>query len=212
MMKKLLSILLGAMIAGSLCACGGSSNLAGTTANVTDGGTDDAIELYTVTARYDYGMHRPGLAAMLYDSGTLFFTLPEGFDPPVAGDVFTVTYTGQLMVQESYPSTVVISGGKIQSVSGQKAEILQVTYYAPADGTPERFVTTLDDGSEEEIAVISRPAYYIINEDGEFLPLSEVSDCITLYLTYSPVDGRTDEGITVAGLYAQNPRVGGSGA
>lgn len=211
MMKKLLSFLLAAVIAGSLCACGGASNLAGTIPHVTDGGTDDVIQFYTVTARYDYGMHRPGLAAMLYDSGTLFFTLPEGFDPPVAGDVFTIAYTGDMLVAEIYPSVVTITG-KIQSVSGQKAEILQVSYHAPADGTPERFAIPLGDGSEEEIAVISRPDYYIINEDGEFLPLSEVSDCITLYLTYSPVDGRTDQGITAAGLYAQNPHGSGSDA
>ena len=147
-MKKLLSLILAAILAtltaASLASCAELSEVGGTPTGTnpgtTSGTTDDAPGTYTVTARYDYGMHRPGLATMLYDSSKLFFTLPEGFDPPVAGDAFTITYTGEMITFTTYPSTTMVKDGEITSVSAQKAEMRRVTYYAPYDGSPERFV------------------------------------------------------------------------
>ncbi len=209
-MRKLLSLILSLLCAMSLVSCTeqaqeqtwdvGNTTAPDLSTQIPGGG------VYTVTAGYDYGMHHPGLATMLYDSSTLFFTLPEGFDPPVAGDEFTVTYTGELIVLTTYPSTVMFKDGAIVSVSAQKAEMRRVTYYPPSNGSPERFVQENDNGTEEELRILSRPDYYITSGKGDYKSLSDAGYGITLFLTYSPIDGRTDEGITVSGLYAWNPR------
>ena len=210
-MKKLLSFILAAITVLSLSACADLSEVGGTPAETNSGTTSGANSdthtpgTYTVTASYDYRF-RPGFATMLYDSNKLFFALPEGYDPPVAGDEFTITYTGEMITFTIYPSVTTVKNGEIQSITGRQAEMRRVTYYAPSEGNPERFVQVNDNGTEEELKIISRPDYYITTADGEFKPLAEVGYSITLFLTYSPVDGRTDEGIKVAGLYAWNPR------
>lgn len=162
---------------------------------------------YTVTAAYDYGMHRPELATLLYDSSTAFFELPDGIEEAIAGDVFTVKYSGQLLIQESYPSSVVFQGGKVESVEMNKAKLARLTYYAPDEGEDERFVILHDNGVEEEIEVAKRPDYFITDVEGQFEALSDVSYSTTLFGSYSPVDGYNEEaGYSFLGLYAWNPR------
>lgn len=197
-MKKLLSIILAAFTALSLCACADMGEPAG-----SGDAPEEQYPTYTVTANYDYGMHVPNRATMLYSYSTLFFTLPEGFDPPVAGDEFTVSYTGQLLIQETYPSTVVITGGEIVSVTAEPAVIRTVRYNA-ADQT----LTLLDDNGEDVKikGEIVFPEYAIVSQDGEYLPLHTLASDRTLYGSVSPTDGEKDGGITFSGLYTVNPR------
>lgn len=206
-MKKLLSFILAAIAVLSLSACADLSDDCGTPADAnpgTTGGTfDNTPAIYTVTARYDYGMHRPGLATMLYDSSTLFFALPEGFDPPVAGDEFTITYTGQLLIQESYPSTVVITDGKIIGVTAEPAVIQKVRY-----NVKEKNLTLLDEnGDDVKIeGGISFPQYYIIGDAGKYAELSSLTEDTELYGSISYTDRMSNGGITFSGLYLENPR------
>lgn len=206
-MKKLISLILSLLCAMSLVSCAeqaqeqtwdvGNTTAPDLSTQIPGGG------VYTVTAGYDYGMHRPGLATMLYEYSTLFFTLPEGFDPPVAGDEFTVTYTGELLVQESYPSSVVIMGGEIVSVSAEKAVIYTVRY-----NVKNKRLTVLDENGEAvAIDFINYPQYYIIDGEGHFAELSTLTEDTILYGSVSPTNQEhADVQISFSGLYLQNPR------
>lgn len=206
-MKKLISLILSLFCAMSLVSCAEQAqeqtwDVGNTTApdpsTQTPGGG-----IYTVTAGYDYGMHRPGLATVLYSYSTLFFNLPEGYDPPVAGDEFTVTYTGQLLIQESYPSTVVITGGEITGVTAEPALIRQVRYNAK-----EKTVTLLDEKGEDRVIEggISFPEYYIMDSEGHYAELSTLTEDTVLYGSISYTHRMSNGGITFSGLYLQNPR------
>jgi hypothetical protein len=157
----------------------------------------------TVTAGYDYGYHRPGLATMLYNYSTLFFTLPEGVDPPVAGDEFTITYTGQMITLESYPSTVMFEDGAITSVSAQPAVIYTVRY-----SVKNKRLTVLDENGETmAIDFIGYPQYYIIDGEGHFAEWSTLTEDTILYGSVSPTDQEyAHVQINFSGMYLENPR------
>lgn len=198
-MKKLLSLLLATLTTLSLCACADMGEPAG-----SDDVPEAQYPTYTVTANYDYGMHVPNRATMLYSSSTLFFALPEGFDPPVAGDEFTVSYTGQLLIQESYPSTAVITEGEIVKVTAEPAVMRTVRYNAA-----DQSLTLLDENGES-IALatgsIQFPKYYLIGTEGEYVELSTLAEDIVLYGSMSPTEQKSGGGITFSGLYKVNPR------
>ncbi len=209
-MKKLLSLVLALTLAAfatlSLTACAKqmedsdtSSKKPGTT-GVT---TKEPSETYKVVADYDYGYHRPGLATILYSYSTLFFTLPEGFDPTVAGDEFTITYTGELLIQESYPSSVVITGGEIVSVSAEPAVICTVRY-----NVKNRRLTVFDENGEVmQIDYLNYPQYYIIDGEGHYAELRTLTEDTILYGSVSPTDQEHAAiQISFTGLYLQNPR------
>lgn len=165
------------------------------------------FERCTVTAAYDYGFHRTDLATILYDGSSAFFDLPDGLDQVLAGDVFTIEYSGELLIQESYPSSVVFQGGKVESVSVEKAKLVRLTYYAPYEGALERFVILHDNGTEEEIEVAARPDRYITDAEGHFESLSEGGEPLTLFGSYSAVDGYDEAiGYKFAGFYTFCPR------
>ena len=73
---------------------------------------------------YDYGIHREDMATPLLDDSKLFFDLDEwGIDTLVGGDIVTLSYTGELLIQETYPSTVATKNLKIVDISVKKAEL-----------------------------------------------------------------------------------------
>ena len=202
-MKKLLAILLSVLCTVSLLGCAeeiwdvGNTTMPDPSTQTPGGGT------CTVTAGYDYGFHKQGLATMLYNYSTLFFTLPEGFDPPVAGDEFTITYTGQMITLESYPSTVMFEDGAITSVSAEPAVIRKVRYNAE-----DKSLTLLDEKGEdvEIVGGITFPDYYIIDNEGHFAELASLTEDTVLYGSISYTDRMSDGGITFSGLYLENPR------
>lgn len=205
-MKKLLAWSMALLCMASLAGCAERTIDRQSAATQGDGDASE-FDTYTVTANYDYGMHRPGLAAILYNSSTAFFELPEGVDMVLAGDLFTVKYSGQLLIQESYPSSVVFADGGIESLTMQKAKLVRLTYHPAADGEAERFVVLHDNGIEEEIAVAERPDYYITDAEGHFEPLGELDYSQMLFGSYSPVDGYSaSDGYKFSGFYVWNPR------
>lgn len=201
-MKKLLSVLLSVGLLFSFSAC---ADLSEDSKPANANSPSEQEQTYTVTADYDYGMHRPGLATMLYHYSTLFFNLPDGYDPVVAGDEFTVTYTGQLLIQESYPSTVVITDGEILSVSAEPA-VIQAMRYNAAD----KSLTLLDENGEDAgfEGGLVHPDYYIIDVEGHYAELSSLTEDTILYGSISYTNRTSDGagGITFSGLYLQNPR------
>ena len=202
-MKKLLSLVLSLLCIVSCTGCVARMLDVGGTTLPDPSKQQPGGGLYTVTAGYDYGMHRPGLATMLYSSSTLFFDLPEGYDPPVAGDEFAITYTGELLIQESYPSTVVITGGKVIGVTAEPAVIRQVRYHVK-----DKSLTLLDENGDNVNLVggISFPEHYIIDSEGQFAELASLAEDTVLYGSISYTDRMSDGGITFSGLYLQNPR------
>lgn len=201
MMKKLISALLATATLLSLSACDYLTDDGKPTGT---GAPEEPTSTYTVTANFDYGMHRPGLATMLYSSSTLFFDLPVGYDPVIAGDEFTVTYTGQLLIQESYPSTVVIPDGKIISVTAKPAEIRTVRYNA-ADKT----LAFLDEGNgyvSPPEGTVEFPQYYLANTSGQYAELSKLTEDTVLYGSISPTDQKNEDKIIFSALYQYNYR------
>lgn len=180
-----------------LCGCAGGAS---------SGMGDAEAKAMRVQAAYDYGLHVEGKASMLYNACTRFFDLPESLDCVVAGDVFTIGFTGDSYRQETYPSTMKIT--HITSVEVEKAEIVRLMYYAPQDGELEYFMLQRDDGVSERITVSSRPDYVIETVlDGTFSALSDVSDCKILFGTYNAESDYSEEtGYRFVGLYADNPR------
>ena len=89
------------------------------------------IEEAEFTVNYDYGQHiqtsdGQGLATILLNGCSLFFD-PYDYDiemPLLAGDVLTVYYTGEMLIQETYPATVVIQNGSIEHVEKSKKATL----------------------------------------------------------------------------------------
>ena len=89
------------------------------------------IEEAEFTVNYDYGQHiqtsdGQGLATILLNGCSLFFD-PYDYDiemPLLAGDVLTVYYTGEMLIQETYPATVVIQNGSIENVEKSKKATL----------------------------------------------------------------------------------------
>jgi hypothetical protein len=189
-MKKWLAILLSVLCTVSLVSCAEQIWDVGNTTAPDPSTQTPGDNGYIVTANYDYGMHRPGLATMLYDSSTLFFNLPDGYDFVVAGDEFTVTYTGQLLIQESYPSTVVITGGEIIGVTAEPA-VIQAMRYNAADQS----LTLLDEngGDAGFEGGLVHPDYYIIDGEGHYAELSSLTEDTILYGSISYTN-RTSDG------------------
>ena len=82
--------------------------------------------VFTVTAAYDYGTHVQNQLTLLYGGSFRFFDLPENYGEVLAGDTFTIEYTGELEIEEIEPSTVEITG-EIVAVTAQKAERVGLT-------------------------------------------------------------------------------------
>lgn len=145
--------------------------------------------------RCDYGKHVQGKATYLLNESLVFFNLDEyDVEELILGDVVTVEYTGELTVQETYPSRIVIDG-KIKEISVDEAEIAQVTY----DG-----VRIVGD-TKENYTFEDVPQYVVKDRTGAFVALEEVQAGTSLYATYRE-DSVSGKKIALDGLYAYRPR------
>lgn len=145
--------------------------------------------------RCDYGKHVQGKATYLLNESLVFFNLDEyDVEELILGDVVTVEYTGELTVQETYPSRIVIDG-KIKEISVDEAEIVQVTY----DG-----VRIVGD-TKENYTFEDVPQYVVKDRTGAFVALEEVQAGTSLYATYRE-DSVSGKKIALDGLYAYRPR------
>ena len=205
-MKKILTFLLCLGFVFAFAACG-KDNGSGSESSGTE------TSFYTVTAGYDYGSHIKGKPYMLYDDSRLFFDLPEDHGEVVAGDTFTIEYTGELQINYTYPSEIYVLNGEIVSVTAQKAEtvcLIRRISETPAEvgEEPEVVYCTYNGGViGDEVKIADKPQYYLTNDNGEIgcaeLPYND----IVLYGTYSAVDGYSEtDGYRLSGLYAWNVR------
>lgn len=143
----------------------------------------------------DYGVTVQGKVTYLLAGSSIFFNYDEyDIEELILGDVVEIEYTGEMLIRESHPSQIVITG-KLKDVDVDEAEIIQVSY----DGV--NIVAENKHGYTFE----NVPQYVIKDGSGNFVALEEIAVNTTLYATYceNNAKGKT---ISLDGLYAYLPR------
>ncbi len=129
----------------------------------------------TFTVEYDYGQITEGKAILLLSGSTLFFDPEEyGVAPLIAGDEIEVTYDGEMLIQETYPSTVVFNGNIETIRKGKTAFTMDISFNGVEDG---KIV-----GSNGY--TFSDLPKYVIEKDNTLTPLSEVAIGTPLTIAY----------------------------
>ena len=77
--------------------------------------SSDSVQAITLSINADYGVHQEGFVTLLLGDSLLPFSPNDyGIDCLVVGDSVELLYTGEWMVQSTYPSTIV---GDLISIS-----------------------------------------------------------------------------------------------
>ena len=160
----------------------------------------------TMHVTLDYGQVRPGIATPLLEFCETSFLDKEqwGLDVFIPGDVYHISYTGELMMLESYPGQIVLQKGELVSVERTDAGIVP----ALLKKRENRYVLQcLEDLIQIETDL---PGYVILDEQGAYCELSDDWLEKTLYVTYEQgraIYGQDDSIIVYAlALYAYLPR------
>ncbi len=145
----------------------------------------------------DYGMHRSGLATPLLNSCTTEFLDKDVWDLDVfvPGDIYHLTYMGELMVQETYPGTVILPEGGFLDVTRVDAGILCLEY----DGGWK----PVENGYQISGELCE---YVILDEQGSFCSLADYDTTKALYVTYYRNLLQPGKAITPLAAYAYAPR------
>ncbi len=149
---------------------------------------------------YDYGQHKKDELTVLLNDSNLFFDPDEYHMELIAGDVIKVGYTGEMYLQETYPSTVVIKDGEVKSVVKIEAQIVELGY-----GENGLF-------AKSEIPLAQYRPQYVISSDNTYQPLTDIFENKTLYGTYptrlcdESVDRNMSAEISLSAVYDYDPR------
>lgn len=185
-MKRILALFAGLILCFSLASCG----IGGT---LVPKQTDFIVD-------YDYGLHREDMATPLLNDSKLFFDPQEwGIDTLVGGDVITMKYKGELLIQETYPSTVVTKGLTIVDISVTKAQLIELEVVA-VEGESPMLVPLVNCFTNP----LTYKTLYIINEDLSYHELGESDVGKTVWGSYARSD-ETGE-IEIISLYSYRPR------
>ena len=154
------------------------------------------------TAGFDYGLHENGKATLLLSGSNVFFDTEQwGIGRINAGDVITVRFFGvELLIQESYPSTVVTKDIEIRDITAERADVLELTVKKIGDT-----VALSDEEGRVSTLLMTSPGgkRYIVSEDGSFEELSEEHVGCKVYAT-GKLEGSS---FRVAAYYAYDPTV-----
>lgn len=160
-----------------------------------DGGLFAEKDETSFVVNCDYGVHVQGKVTYLLAGSSVFFNYDEyDIEELILGDVVTIEHTGDLVIQESHPSKIVIDG-KIQEIDVDEAEIMQVSYNG---------VNIVSEG-KQTYTFENVPSYVIKDGAGNFMALEEVETGTVLYATYREANS-TSKKVSVDGLYAYLPR------
>ena len=160
-----------------------------------DGGLFAEKDETSFVVNCDYGVHVQGKVTYLLAGSSIFFNYDEyDIEELVLGDVVTIEHTGNLVIQESHPSKIVIDG-KIQEIDVDGAEIMQVSYNG---------VNIVSEG-KQTYTFENVPSYVIKDGAGNFMALEEMEAGAVLYATYREANS-TSKKVFVDGLYAYLPR------
>ena len=151
----------------------------------------------------DYGNFRSGYATPLLEFCETDFLDKQqwGLDEFVPGDVYYVSYTGEMMFLESYPGRVVLQDGAVVAVEREDAGILAVSF------DNQQVLQSLED---DFVLAKQLPEYVILNREGDFCRTEHCFYGGTIYATYEKAKAeQTEDGkmlITVLAIYAYMPR------
>ena len=128
----------------------------------------------TFTVGYDYGFHMEDKAVALLDGNKVFFNPSDyGVETLLAGDKVTVTYVGEMLMQETYPGTIIIHGD-LKNLSIELAPIAQYTYQ-----NGDWYVCQGENKTRLEVSLPE----YVSSEDMSFYASAELQDGATVYGT-----------------------------
>lgn len=187
-MKRILALLAALILCTSLVACNSQG--------------ENNVKAHSFSVDYDYGLHREDMATPLLNDSKLFFDPQEWeIDTLVGGDVITMVYTGELLIQETYPSTVVTKNLNIVDISVKKAELLELEVIIDENDKP---MLTVKDKSFDKIVIFPSADDYIIDEDLSYHELDKSDIGKTIWGSYARSD-ETGE-IEIISLYSYKPR------
>ena len=190
-MKKTLSMIVAVALIWCIALLSGcDGGLVGELVQNLPGATKQA-EFHTY---YDYGTFQACKATLLMDGSTVFVD-----EKLIAGDVVTVYYTGEMYIQETYPSTVVFHDGQIERVEVQEARVCWLTVTQNAQTGEKQLVNELDQ------LITSAPDCVLIAVDGPFLSWNKLEIGTVLYGSFLDTTGEIPT--EVAGLYMYVPRI-----
>ena len=97
---------------------------------------NEVVHKASFLANYDYGFHIENKVALLFDYGYLNFDYRKyiGNETIIAGDVLEISYTGEIMIQETYPSNAFIVNGELLGATLHKASLVDFTVLAIPGG------------------------------------------------------------------------------
>ena len=161
---------------------------------------DDSNKLQTVSlvVMHDYGFHINDKAATLLSGISIWTNLEEYgiIEPLVAGDELIITYTGEFIVQETYPATVVKNQINIISIEVIKALVVEFTV-TEILGTKELVPVDFNNSN----FTLSNSEGYVVSMDNSFTKYSNLPIGSTVYGSIS----KSSNDFIIAGLYDYNP-------
>lgn len=149
---------------------------------------------------FDYGFHIENEVTTLLNGNLIWFNPKDyGIDDLVAGDELVIKYTGEYLVEESYPGSVDSSSMEIKSIELIKAEIAEFKLLIKP-GTSELVLKPVDS-KYNQFALYNNEGY-VVSQDGSFKKYNEYPYDTTIWASLP----RTTGSIRVDGLYDYNPR------
>ena len=140
------------------------------------------------TAIYDYGTYDNGKAALLLEGTVPYFDFKDyGIDTVLAGDIIEVTYKGEMVVLESYPSTVNKKDIKITDVKNTPAEIIKFEIVKPMDEDDKKVDLVATDDNFN-FYILNGDIKNVVNKDLTFKPYTELTAGTKVYATYQNTD------------------------
>ena len=160
---------------------------------------DQTEKEIVMTVNCDYRFHMNGKVVPLLDSNRVFFDLEEYNIPQLyPGDKVVVTYTGEMMIAESYPGQVITNGIDIIDIVYQPAEIILIE---------EENIIRDENNQIKLISNYTQHEYIILDKEMNFCKLSEYNG-EKVYATTNSDDYKLltkDPVILTYGLLAFNP-------
>ncbi len=137
------------------------------------------VKTATFTVKYDYGMHIEGRVTTLLDGSLVFFKAEDyGVAPLLAGEEVTVTYTGELLILESYPGVVRFEGGELKNVEKTRHAQIAGDCYRDGESLCEEYGHWFSEVAKEDIPE------YVAHADGSFTPFDEISEETELFVAF----------------------------
>ncbi len=149
-----------------------------------------------LTVKYDYGFHIKDKVAILLNDSTVWFNPKDyNINTLVAGDELIIKYTGEFMVQETYPSQVVTSKLTIQSIEVIEANIIEFR----VSGSDDISLVSLDPKYTNY--TLSNVGY-VVDQEFLFKKYEEYPEDTILYGSVA----KSSDSIEISCLYDYNPR------